>query len=155
MKIDISILDPASISDLYALMEVFEDVFETESGQKPSSDHLIKLLNQEGFITIVAKIEGRVVGGLTLYVLDQYISEKPLAYLYDFAVLTQFQRKGIGSRLIDFTKSYCRKQGFEELYVQVDKVDLFAIEFYRSTNPSSEDRVIQFSYHLNQNETSG
>ena len=148
MNADISVLDSTSISDLSALIEVFEDVFEIESGYKPSPEHLSRLLQQESFVGIAAKIDGQVVGGLTAYVLEQYHSTKPLAYIYDFAVLTQFQRRGIGKQLIEFTRKYYRDKGFDEIFVQVDKVDLFALDFYRATHPSTEEPVIQFTYRL-------
>ena len=155
MKIDISVLDSSSSSDLSALIEVFEDVFEIDSGYKPSPEHLSRLLQQESFTGITAKIDGQVVGGLTLYVLEQYRSTKPLAYIYDFAVLTQYQRRGIGRQLIEFTRQYCRKRGLDEIFVQVEKVDLFALDFYRSTKPASEDPVVQFTYRLDEEDGQG
>lgn len=155
MNTEISVLDSTSTSDLSALIEVFEDVFEMDSGYKPSPEHLSRLLQQESFTGITAKIDGQVVGGLTLYVLEQYRSTKPLAYIYDFAVLTQYQRKGIGKQLIEFTKKYYREKGFDEIFVQVDKVDLFALDFYRATNPSAEEPVVHFTYRLDTAEGSG
>lgn len=149
MKIDVSVLEASSLSDLSALIDVFEDVFEIETEGKLPSEHLDKLLRKDDFVGIVAKSEGRLVGGLTLYILDQYTSTKPIAYLYDLAVLTQFQRRGIGKRLIEFTRNFCRERGIDEIFVQVDKVDLFALDFYRSTNPASEDPVVHFTYRLN------
>lgn len=47
-----------------------------------------------------------------------------------------------------FTNDYCRREGFEEIFVQADKVDDYAIDFYRSTNPTTEQQVVQFSYVL-------
>lgn len=149
MKIEVTILDNAStLQDLCDLIEVFADVFETDTEERPPSEHLKLLLDNQYFLAIVAKVDGWVVGGLTIYIITQYISTRPLAYIYDFAVLTQFQRKGIGKRLVEFTREYCRTLGCEEIFVQVERVDLFAQEFYRSTRPTSEDPVIHFSYRL-------
>jgi aminoglycoside 3-N-acetyltransferase I len=86
-------------------------------------------------------------------VLDQYYSTKPLAYLYDLAVLTEYQRKGVGRKLIEFTNNYCRQEGFKEVFVQADKMDDYALDFYRSTNPTLEEQVVHFSYIFkNQND---
>lgn len=155
MKIDISVLDSSSSSDLSALIEVFEDVFEFETEGKLPLEHLNKILRKDDFVGIVAKSEGQLVGGLTLYILDQYVSTKPIAYLYDLAVLTQYQRRGIGRQLIEFTRQYCRKRGLDEIFVQVEKVDLFALDFYRSTKPASEDPVVQFTYRLDEEDGQG
>jgi len=64
------------------------------------------------------------------------------------AVLTEYPRKGVGRKLIAFTKEYCREKGFEEIFVQADKVDDYAIDFYRSTMPTTEEQVIHFNYSL-------
>lgn len=116
--------------------------------KRPGATHLQKLLDNNKFLAIVAKAETSIVAGLTIYVLDQYYSEKKLAYIYDLAVLGNYQRMGIGRQLIEFAKEYCEKNGFEELFVQADKADDYAIDFYRSTKPTVEEEAFQFSYHL-------
>ena len=114
----------------------------------PDHKYLTDLLKQENFLAVAAKKDHLVIGGLTIYVLQQYYSTKPLAYIYDLAVLTEYQRKGIGQKIINYVTDYCRDKGFEEVYVQADKVDAHAIDFYRKTNPTAEEAVVQFSYHL-------
>lgn len=88
------------------------------------------------------------MGGLTVYILDQYYSKKPLAYIYDLAVLKEFQRKGIGKQLIKHVVEYCAENGFEEAFVQADRADAYALDFYRLTNPTSEQDVVHFNYFL-------
>ncbi len=116
--------------------------------KRPSESHLVKLLDNGDFLALVAKSDNRVIGGLTLYILHQYYSEKPLAYLYDLAVLPEYQRRGVGRKLIEFTTKYCAANGVEEVFVQADKVDDYAIEFYRATNPTDEEQVVHFYYAL-------
>ncbi|WP_345229766.1 hypothetical protein [Olivibacter ginsenosidimutans] len=43
---------------------------------------------------------------------------------------------------------YCRAKKYAEVFVQADKVDHHAVEFYRSTAPSNELEAIQFAYQL-------
>lgn len=93
---EIKVLTPDDIDRFQELVSVFEIVFEMENFGKPKRTHLQKLLDKESFFAIIALHDNKVVAGLTVYVLDQYYSGKPLAYLYDLAVLTEFQRKGIG-----------------------------------------------------------
>lgn len=146
---DFEILQLDGIEELSELVTVFEVVFEMENFKRPSESHLISLLKNDNFFAIVAKKENKIIAGLTVYVLDQYYSEKPLAYIFDLAVLTEYQRKGIGRNLIEFTNKLCRQKGFEEVFVQADKVDDYAIEFYRSTKPTEEEQVVHFNYKLN------
>jgi aminoglycoside 3-N-acetyltransferase I len=148
LKIEIEILKSNDIDKLNELISVFENVFEMENFKRPSITHFQKLLNGDNFLAIIAKTEGQIIGGLTVYLLPQYYSERPLAYLYDLAVLTEYQRKGIGKKLIEFTIEYCKHQGYEELFVQADKVDGYALDFYRLTKPTAEEQVVQFSYIL-------
>ena len=127
---------------------LFEKVFEMKDFQMPSSNHLSNLLGKEDFMVFAALQGNRVVGGLTAYVLHQYYAEKPLAYIFDLAVAADLQRKGIGKQLIEAFNSYCRKQGFEEVFVQADRDEEHAVNFYRSTSPTNEEDVIHFYYTL-------
>ncbi|HEX2919688.1 MAG TPA: GNAT family N-acetyltransferase [Bacteroidales bacterium] len=148
MKEKIKILQQNNIEEFCELISVFENVFKMDPYTRPGETHLKKLLQNNHFYAIVTLVEKRIIAGLTLYVLDQYYSEKPLAYIYDLAVLPEYQRKGIGRRLVEFTNEYCMKNGFEEVFVQADKVDDYAIEFYRSTKPTDEEQVVHFYYKL-------
>jgi aminoglycoside 3-N-acetyltransferase I len=151
MELEILILQSNNINELNELISIFEIVFGMENFERPTQAHLQNLLNRELFFAVVAKNGNKIIGGLTVYILDQYYSEKPLAYIYDLAVLAEYQRKGVGRKLIEFTNEYCRQNGFEEVFVQADKVDDYAINFYRSTKPSGEEHVVHFSYRLKKN----
>ncbi len=106
------------------------------------------MLSKTEFMAFVATMEHEVVGGLTVYILDQYYKDQPLAYIYDLAVSERFQRRGVGTKLIDFLKDYCRARGFEEIFVQADVVDEYALKFYRSTGITEEEEVRHFYYSL-------
>lgn len=148
MNPTVQILTPKDLDKLNDLISVFEKVFEMEPIQRPDRTYLHKLLSKENFMAIVAVSENKVIGGLTIYVLDRYYSEKPSAYIYDLAVRTEYQRKGVGKKLIAFTNDHCRQNGFAETYVQADKQDTDAIDFYRLTNPTLESEVVHFTYNL-------
>jgi aminoglycoside 3-N-acetyltransferase I len=96
----------------------------------------------------VAKADNQVIGGLTAYIIDQYYSEKPLVYIYDLAVLEEYRRRGIAKSLIKYFTDFCKEKGFEEVFVQADRVDEEALSFYRSTGANVEEDVIHFTYSL-------
>ena len=152
MKNDISMeikkLQKGDLSDLIDLVRLFEVVFKLKNFEIPTSEHLQSLLNNENFQVFVAQSNDCVIGGLTSYVLHQYYSEKPLAYIFDLAVDSELQRQGIGKRLIEFTNAYYTRMGFEEVFVQADRVDDYAIDFYRKTTPTKEEDVLHFYYQL-------
>ncbi|HMR81745.1 MAG TPA: GNAT family N-acetyltransferase [Niabella sp.] len=151
MKPEIEISVIQNIDELNTLISVFEDVFEMANFKRPDTAYLANLLRKNTFFGVVAKTNGKIIGGLTVYVLDQYYSAKPLAYIYDLAVLTDFQRQGIGKKLIIYTNDYCRKEGFEGAFVQAEKADDYAVDFYRLTHPTDEMQVVHFFYDLKNN----
>lgn len=144
-------LDKDHFERFIEVIRLFEDVFEMERFSIPGSSHLRILLSKKNFFVFAAFSENKVVGGMTAHVLDQYYSEKPLAYIYDLAVDKNYQRQGIGKKLIAELNSYCTEKGFEEVFVQAYKVDDYAIDFYRSTGPTKEEQVAHFCYILPEN----
>ena len=149
-NLDIAVRKLASqeVDKFIELIGLFEVVFEMEAFSMPSRNHLQRLLAQENFGVFVAEHEGTMVGGLTTYVLEQYYSERPLAYIYDLAVAVDFQRQGIGQQLIAEVLRHYKLEGFEEVFVQADKVDAYALDFYRKTKPTEEEDVSHFYYSL-------
>jgi aminoglycoside 3-N-acetyltransferase I len=148
MNIRIEKLTGNDINKFTGLIRLFEEVFEMKNFIIPEEKYVAQLLSKENFFVFVAIADNNVVGGLTAYALQQYYAVSPLAYIYDLAVTTSFQRQGIGKLLIASLTSYCKDNGFEEVFVQADKVDEYALEFYRSTG-GREEQVVHFSYLLN------
>ena len=148
MDIEIKKLQINEIAQFVELIRLFEDVFEIKNFSIPGKKHLQDLLSKPDFFVFIAIKDNDVIGGLTAYTLHQYYSEKPLSYIYDLAVSTKHQRQGVGKKLIVAMNEYCKENGFEEVFVQADKVDEYAIDFYRSTKPTNEEDVIHFYYSL-------
>lgn len=148
MNLEIQKLKPKEIDKFIELIRVFEDVFEMKNFQLPEKNYLQQLLAREDFMIFVAMQNDVVIGGLTAYTLQQYYSQKPLVYIYDLAVKTEFQRQGIGKQLIVAVNNFCKETGAEEVFVQADEVDDYALDFYHSTGGIPE-KVVHFTYPLN------
>jgi aminoglycoside 3-N-acetyltransferase I len=147
MSIEIKKLGKQDIDKFIELIRVFEDVFEMKNFKMPDKNYLQQLLEKNSFFVFVALSDDKVIAGLTSYTLQQYYSTSPLVYLYDLAVKTEFQRQGIGKMLMSAITNYCKEIGVEEVFVQADEEDRYAIEFYHSTGATAE-KVIHFSYLL-------
>jgi ribosomal protein S18 acetylase RimI-like enzyme len=141
-------LQDNNIDKFIALIRLFEDVFEMKNFKMPDEDYLQQLLKNDDFIVFTAIVNDRVVGGVTAYTLQQYYSKSPLVYIYDLAVATEFQRQGIGAMLISGITNYCTEIGIEEVFVQANEEDAYALEFYHSTGAAAE-KVVHFYYPLN------
>lgn len=138
-------LNPTETDKFIDLIRIFETVFEMENFNIPPKSHLSKVLEMENFMVWVTEKDQEVLGGMTAYTLDQYYSQKPLAYLYDLGVKPDFQRQGIGKALISSFTDHCFKNGFEEVFVQAEGEDIGAVEFYKSTG-AVEKEALQFSF---------
>lgn len=142
---EIKRLDRNETTDFRNLIGIFRDVFENNA-EIPGDEYLCALLARPDFMVFVVKLNGKVVGGLTIYILHQYYSVKPLAYIYDVAISTDFQGQGLGKALIAEACSFCKANGFEEAYVEAEDDDMNAIEFYRKTEFHSEIVARHFTY---------
>ena len=137
-------LNKEELTEFRSLIHVFNAVFEEEP-KIGSENHLRKLLSREDFIVLAAFRENEVVGGLTAYELPMYYSDSFEIFLYDLAVKSEFQRKGIGKGLIQSLKAYCIEKEIKEFFVMAHEEDEHAVEFYRATGGKSE-KVVNFLY---------
>lgn len=144
---EIKKLEENEISEFKNLIKIFNDVFENE-GQIPDDNHLSKLLSNNDFLVFVVKTENNVVGGLTIYVLHSYYSEKPIAYIYDVGISPSFQGHGLGKALIEYVCNYCKLNKYEDAYVEAEADDIDAISFYRKTKFTTEMNATHFTYSL-------
>jgi|SRR5690606_6913700 len=148
MDIQVKKLESSDIDSLIDLIELFEDVFEMQQFVAPERAYLQRLLKKDSFFVFVAFVDDAMVGGLTAYMLEQYYSTKPLVYIYDLAVRNEYQRQGIGKRLIESITEHCKRAGVEEVFVQADEEDDYVLDFYRATGGLPE-KVVHFTYPLN------
>lgn len=142
---EIKKLEPIDVADFSDLIEIFKDVFENDK-DTPSSEYLGGLLSNPSLIVFVVKLDGKVVGGLTIYVLHGYYSEQPTAYIYDVGITPIHQGKGLGKALIKEVCRYCKQQNYIEAYVEAESDDIDAVGFYRKTKYSSEMNATHFTY---------
>jgi aminoglycoside 3-N-acetyltransferase I len=145
MIMEIKKLSTQDTNEFIALIHIFKEVFENDD-TIPNRHHLNRLLSNPNFLVFVAINDGVVIGGLTVYVLHQYYSEKPLAYIYDVGVAPSFQGQGIGKSLILAVCTYCKENGFEDAYVEAEFEDVNAVNFYRKTNFTGELQAVHFTY---------
>lgn len=148
MDIEIRKLAPNDLDAFTALLQVFSEAFEMDDFELPDQEHLRNVLNKPDFFVLVASHENKIVGGLTVHVLHSYYTSKPQAYVYDVAVLNEYQRRGIGKKLMAFLIHYCRENGFDQAYVEAETEDSQAVNFYRSTTFHAEMQATHFTYLL-------
>jgi aminoglycoside 3-N-acetyltransferase I len=142
---EIKKLNHNEVSDFRNLVEIFKEVFENEA-QISDNEQLSKLLSAPNFMVFVVRIDNKIVGGLTIYTLHRYYGTKPIAYIYDVSIASDFQGQGLGKALISEVCKYCKDNGFEDAYVEAESDDINAVNFYRKTKFNSEMNAIHFTY---------
>lgn len=135
------------IDHLNGLIKLYDDVFEMSDHTVLSSGYLQNLLLNESIIFFTAILDNLVIGGLTAHILPSTYFQSSEVYIYDLAVKTQYQREGIGRKLIETLKEYCITLGMKEIFVQADLEDQHAIDFYKAIGGRAES-VVHFSYDL-------
>src|SRR3546814_11583611 len=85
------------------LLDVFGEAFgepETYGGARPPADYQRRLLDDPAFAALVALEDGKVVGGLAAYELQQFEQARSDFYIYDLAVAAAPPRRGITTPLL-------------------------------------------------------
>jgi aminoglycoside 3-N-acetyltransferase I len=127
------------------LIRLFQEMFDMKKTTSSTKSYLQDLLHRPGFIAFVAIREKKVVGGITAYVLPRYYSGYSEVFIYDLAVQPEFQRRGLGKKLIAALKKNCKENGIREIFVAAYEKDTPALDFYQSTDGKAE-KVIHFNY---------
>ena len=125
-------LGAGDVAELHNVNRLFADVFGEEGyhGPQPGDNHLAKLLADPKFFTLVARIEGEMVGAMAGYELVKFEAERSEFYIYDLAVRAPFRRRGVATRLIAALKPIAKAAGGWVIFVQADPVDAPAVALY-------------------------
>jgi aminoglycoside 3-N-acetyltransferase I len=133
-----------------ALNNLFGDVFEDPASyhsDPPTDEYLAKFLSDDSSIVLVAKENDNVIGGLVAYTLNKFEKQRKEVYLYDLAVSNQYQRRGIGRKLIEELKAVAKQANAYVVFVQADEGDE-AVKFYESLNPDENIKTRNFDFNI-------
>ena len=131
-------LGPTDLPEAFELIHLYGEAFETGKYRMPAKSYLARWLENPGFIVLAALDGKKVIGGLTAYELMMFHEEQPEIFIYDLAVKKEYQRKGTGTRLINFLKDYAAGKGIRTIFVMANEEDDHAIKFYRAAGGKME-----------------
>jgi aminoglycoside 3-N-acetyltransferase I len=113
---------------VFTLMaRVFEEECEPLSG-----GYVDRLLSREDFWVMAAFAGDEIVGGLTAHELPMTRTESSELFIYDVAVRSDWQRRGVGRLLMTGLREEARSLGLGEMFVPADDDDTHALDFYRA-----------------------
>jgi len=111
---------------------VFEEGGDPADGEPLRDEDVAELLRRADFWALVATSGDEVVGGLTAHVLPMTRSRTKELFLYDLAVRTDRQRRGIGKALVLELLALAERAGISTAFVPADDEDTHALAFYRA-----------------------
>jgi aminoglycoside 3-N-acetyltransferase I len=104
----------------------------------PEGDYLRQRLAQNDFHVLVARVDGRVVGGLTAYELPMFDKPEREMFLYEIGVIQLFRNRGIARALIDKLKMICMERNIRVIFVGTSMENSVARYLYESTGGVQE-----------------
>ena len=129
----IELIKPEEVDKFIELRRIFAEVFEQDAPLL-DEDQIKRIRDNRGFIAIGATVGFELVGGLTAHLVTNYYQGGLDLFIYDIAIKTEHQRKGVGIELLNFTKKFCRNHGVNEMYVAAEADDENALSYYRKTD---------------------
>ena len=97
-----------------------------------SDDYLTRLLARDDFWAFAALVDGQLVGGLTAHTLPLTRAEVSEVFIYDIAVVPDWQRHGVGRQLMSTLRSEAAAAGITVVFVAADNEDTHALDFYQT-----------------------
>lgn len=116
-------------NELKELMNVFALVFESECDT--TDLYIESMLANHNCVIFCAVAESRIIGGLVAFEMTPIHGTKEL-YIYDIAVHPDFQKRGVGKKLIEAIKEEARVRGVGTIFVEAESEDEGAVAFYRA-----------------------
>jgi Predicted acetyltransferase len=118
------IIRPFRLGDYAAIMAIWRATgFEQEEADL---DALARQLAWDSELVLVAEVDGQVVGVIVGTI------DGNRAYFYRLAVHPDYQRRGIGRRLVQALEERFREKGVTQIVIMVKQDNEQAIPFYES-----------------------
>lgn len=147
---NIAQLTEQDVTKLQKLNLLFGTVFndpESYQHHKPSEEYLRNFLANKNNIVLVAEHNNDIIGGLVAYYLVKFEQERKEIYLYDLAVASHMQRRGVGRKLVEQLRQIAKRMGAYVVFVQADEGE-DAIKFYESLQPSENLKTRSFDFEV-------
>jgi ribosomal protein S18 acetylase RimI-like enzyme len=104
-----------TISDLSTLRFISEYLIDGD--EKPSFEHLSKLLEDDRTYIFAAIDDDTVIGYAVAYRFPSLYETAQLAYLYDIEVVEAFRKKGAGKMLVNAVREKLKAEGVTEIWL--------------------------------------
>jgi ribosomal protein S18 acetylase RimI-like enzyme len=129
------VIRDAKEKDVQAMSALLEQLFAIEQDFKVDRDKqfrgLQRLLETPRTKILVAEIEGRVIGMVTMQILISTAEGGPVGLIEDLVVDETLRGQGIGEQLLNRMERWSQQQGLIRLQLLADRANTQALKFYR------------------------
>jgi len=129
--LEIRRLGVGDVDDARAAFKMMHRVFESEPSEL-SDNYLSELLGDASFWTLGAFEAGAPIGCITAHELAMTRHERRELFIYDLAVDTDHQRRGIGTSLVQRIVADAAAEDIDVVFVPADDEAAHALTFYES-----------------------
>ena len=107
-----------------------------------------RFLAHSDTLLLVARWDGEACGFLTAYRLQRFDRRGAEVLLYEIGVEEPFQRRGVGSALVEEAKQWAVEVGADEIWVLTEDDNVPARALYAATGGREERGFTMFDYGL-------
>lgn len=123
-------------------------------GGVASHAHLRQALRNTACYFIVCLIDSAPVGYLSAFRFPAIDDNCSQVYLYDIVVEEKHRRRGIGSRMIEELKGYCRRDGADHIWLGTSLGNEAAQKTFEGTGAAKvSETYIEYIYSLDEGRT--
>ena len=107
------------------------------------TEELENFINNKSNLGFIAKYNNKIVGFSFGYILIHPNGEK-IFYFDAIDIMKDYQDKGIGTELMNYTKNYVKKIGCSEMFLVTNKSNISACKCYEKSGAvsASEDDIV-------------
>jgi N-acetylglutamate synthase-like GNAT family acetyltransferase len=91
--------------------------------------------------SIVAEDNGRIIGFVLARTVRSPVELNDVAWIELIGILPEYQRRGIGKRMVEAWKERCRQKGINKVHIMINWRDWWMQSFFESRGFSRGDLV--------------
>ena len=145
----------ASLDDKEGILDLLDELGEEINLRNGYSDHNIEakrlggpileeILKREDTQVFTADLNGKLVGLITFYILPNIRHGYHRGHIEDIVVSKNMRGKGIGSKLFDSVKEYCKEKDIKVIKLDSGKELTDAHRFYEKNGGKYTEKMFRF-----------
>jgi GNAT superfamily N-acetyltransferase len=129
-------IEAATLDDVSQLADLLAILFTQEADFRPDREKQMRGLRRiveapERGRIFVARIDGEIVGMVSLLFTISTAEGEPVCWLEDMVVRPEQRGKGLGSRLLQYAVHYAKANGFVRITLLTDRTNENAVRLYQ------------------------